>query len=145
MKGKDEPRSVRKRGQAVRLECRQELHQVFSWKCWEPLDNFEQREAFLKNHGLHMKDGMEQERSWRQGGIHNRSVKKGEVPELGQWWAGKKWEMFWNWQLARWRGWEKKEKSREQSGSLIVWVDDTWNQDRWHSRRYRFSKSRDVM
>lgn len=32
-----------------------------------------------------MKDGMEQERSWRQGGIHNRSVKKGEVPELGQW------------------------------------------------------------
>lgn len=37
-----------------------------------------------------MKDGMEQERSWRQGGIHNRSVKKGEVPELGQWWTGKK-------------------------------------------------------
>lgn len=44
----DEPRSVRERGQAVRLECRQELDQVFSWKCWEPLSNFEQREAFLK-------------------------------------------------------------------------------------------------
>lgn len=72
---------MRERGPAARPELGQGL---FLKRVREPLNGFEQREAFLENHGLHRKDGMEQERSRGPGGIHNRPVGKGAQPELGQ-------------------------------------------------------------
>lgn len=60
---------------------RQELDQDFILSVEKAIKWF-WAEAPLKNHDLHMEDGMEQERSWRQSLIHSGIVEKKEGLEL---------------------------------------------------------------